>query len=44
MAEALALDEQPILEGGVAQADAVQKIAAIERRRLLEGPRCAAAE
>ena len=44
MAKALSLDKQPILEGRVAQANAVQEIAAIERRRLLEGFRCAAAE
>src|SRR5262249_21664046 len=43
MAEALPFNEQPVLEGGIAQADAVQQIAAIERSRLLESLRCAAA-
>src|SRR5262245_35984067 len=37
MAEALSLDEQPVLEGGVTEADTVEEIAAIDRRRLLEG-------
>src|SRR5262245_29296337 len=44
MAQALPLDEQPVLEGGVAQANAVEEITAIERRRLLQRLRLAVIE
>ncbi len=39
MPQALTLDEQPVLEGRVANADAVEEIAAVELRCLLNGLR-----
>src|ERR1700752_1064221 len=44
MAQPLPLDEEPVLEAGVVNGEAIEEIAAIERRRPLQRLRCPLAQ